>query len=756
MRFAAAVAVQAAVLVACDGSARRRPEIGDPAAPAHGGPAPTWIVDAREPGPTLPPVGRALFDFLVAGRGGSATVPFPFDALASLVEERLGGPASLKRLLVPRGRSLQRDAAPDAFFRYPRALLAVDGDGDTRRAEGPRMRLKDRLYIGYQETAALLEVISYNEAAGRFEFQVVKDYRPGGRPRVVYANRGLCMACHQNGAPLFARPPWDETNANPRIASLLQAERGGFYGHPLEPGIDVAYAVDAATDRANLLSAYQRLWNEGCGDGPAGVACRARLLTAALRYRLSGGAAVAPEPVASLARELGERWRGLWPAGLAVPNPDIANRDPLDAGPARIAVAAPRLVAPATAGPELLALMRKQDVPPELEPLSARDPLLTWTLDEGQGDVERLIHGLAEFLEEGDLGRVDEALTRVPAQPPAATRVEVPCRVETAAAAAGQRIVFACSSVDVASSGATPRLAASGRMYATGARVVKGVVERLVFDGLAETPQLAVVGGIVRRKGDAWSAAPRLVQPTSGRGPRRATGDRISRVELTWRAGPGEPREGRLVVETVGDFAVLAAAVEAVARRTEAGETDALAATPFRRVALMQAVDAELGLEPLARCCEDARGLPEGQVDSAAPPTGEGKGRFALLHRYCGECHGGPERLPPNFLHGAPAEVEGRVAQCAERMAFRLSMWDRGGRRAKTPMPPLSALRGLGVSARDWPEHADLESLREEVADVLRGRGEAGPSGPALGERSYESLRPCIGDQARSSKALSP
>jgi hypothetical protein len=98
-------------------------------------------------------------------------------------------------VLIPLGRSLQRTAAAPDFFRHPRAVVAVTGEGT-----GP-MRAKDRLFIGYQDTSGLLEVISFNEAAGRFEFQIVRDYRAGGTPRVSYANRNVCIACHQNHAP---------------------------------------------------------------------------------------------------------------------------------------------------------------------------------------------------------------------------------------------------------------------------------------------------------------------------------------------------------------------------------------------------------------------------------------------------------------------------------------------------------------------------------------------------------------------------
>ncbi len=75
--------------------------------------------------------------------------------------------------------------------------------------------------------------ISYNEKAGRFEFQVVHNYGPGLTPTVSYASRPLCMGCHQNGGPIWSEPPWEETNSNPRIVSLLQEQNGSFHGVPV-------------------------------------------------------------------------------------------------------------------------------------------------------------------------------------------------------------------------------------------------------------------------------------------------------------------------------------------------------------------------------------------------------------------------------------------------------------------------------------------------------------------------------------------
>jgi hypothetical protein len=758
--FRAAVGLQAiVVLLACDGSERPPSPGVDPKPPSGAAPAPVWVVDAREPGPSLPPVGRSLFDFLLASGPGVQSVPFPFEALVALVEERLGPgrSSSLKRVLVPRGRSLQRDAAPEAFFRFPRAILAVDGEADTS-SPGPHLRLKDRLYVGYQETAGVLEVISYNEAAGRFEFQVVKDYRDGGSPRLVYANRALCMSCHQNGAPVFGRPLWDETNANPRIAALLRAERGDHYGYPSEPGVDVAYELDAATDRANLFSAWQVLWREGCGDGSEGASCRARLLSAALQYRLSGGGTVAGEATKALTPLLTARWHSRWPAGLAVPTSDIPNRDPLatslpsGAREAGSLSSKTRIVAPATAGPELIALVRRQDVPPDLEPLHPRDPLATWRLDAGAEDVERLVRGLAEFLAEDDLRRFDDALSREDGDGLSRERFEVPCGVRLSPlASGGQRVVFSCK--EPADSAAVPpatRVSLEGRLYVEGEQVVKGLVERIAFDGIAETPVLAARGGRLRRQHGRWLASPDLEQPSPGRRPRRANGDRITGFELSWpetASGQTEgERAGRLSLETVRDFARLESALASLDRRTAAGDTDVLGDQPFRRASLMDALDAELGLARVPRCCEDATPLSDAHTDPAAGPArdDDGQGRFVLLHRYCGECHGGPDRLPPNFLHGSPKEVEREVTQCAERMAFRLAMWQRGGRRSKTPMPPVSALRGLGVKADEWRSHEDLESLRDLVSGLLGGEAGTSVALDELRARPYEGLRPCL------------
>ncbi len=185
--------------------------------PASRAAAPTWAVDPADPGANRPVQGRSLFDQINADG-----VPFPFEALVRKIESAAGCQTGkcMTSVLVPLSRSLQRTAAAPDFFAFPRVIAAMTADG------GGHLLAKDRIYLGYQERAGLIEVISYNETAARFEFQLVRNYRPQSKPETVYASRAVCTACHQNHGPIFSRQQWDETNANPRVAARLALQDG--------------------------------------------------------------------------------------------------------------------------------------------------------------------------------------------------------------------------------------------------------------------------------------------------------------------------------------------------------------------------------------------------------------------------------------------------------------------------------------------------------------------------------------------------
>jgi len=736
------------VIVACTFAAVQ----SFPAGAQLGG-APTWAVDPARAGRDLPSVGRSLFDFAVAAeRDGKPVydVPFPFEALVKRIEERAGcAPRApcVKQVLIPLGRSLQRTAASPEFFRYPRVVVAVDGEA----AENPRLAgqgtppdkgagaplLKDRLYLGYQERAALIEVISYNEAAGRFEFQIVRDYRPGGRPQVVYARRAVCAACHQNLAPIFSRQVWEETNANPRVAAALEqahrrpavkggaerSEAGGFlYGVAVRRGVDIPNAIDAATDRANLLRVWQLLWREACGDGPPGAKCRAAALVAALQYRLTDGRAFderTPEWREAFLPAFTREWQARWPGGLAIPNPDIPNRDPLPAD------GAPRPTGvPAT------------HVAAILEPLAPRPPLEVWTVGEPE-TARRFVAGLAEFIAAADVRVLDAHLAgRAGRERPRERRYEAPC--EMAWTRGGLR--FRCTRLDEAAPDAA-RLA--GRVELAGGRVASGELSALGVSGAAVSQHLEVRSGAI----DEAAGRLRLELASRGMRARLADGAAIASVELRWDPGQvrarGGVREasGQATATAVDDFAPVRAAIAAMAADTRDGSP--LSARPFARARVMPALAAKLGIPPRDWCCDDASLLPPAVVEPEEPPmptAGPAK-ELAPFYPLCASCHATSERFPPNFLAGPGERVVESVKHCAVRIYARLAMWKVApAAREKTPMPPpFASTQGTG-----YPPPATLAGLERAAAALLRAESGAAPQLERLLERGYEALRPCL------------
>jgi hypothetical protein len=215
--------------------------------------------------------------------------------------------------------------------------------------------------------------------------------------------------------------------------------------------------------------------------------------------------------------------------------------------------------------------------------------------------------------------------------------------------------------------------------------------------------------------------------------------------------------DGHAGLTFLADFAAVDRAVDALARSTKSGESDALADRPFRRAVLVPALFSRLGIEPVATCCTNPVGMPLAAVDAGAGGTVSEEAeaeRLAepfpepVLHtffHYCATCHATDQPSPPNFLHGRPDEVRAHLAQCAERIFFRLSMWQvPHDDRPKTAMPPVHALRRLHLDPGEWPGNPDLMLLRQYAADLLKGQTGAAPRLEDLTARGYEGLRGCL------------
>ena len=677
---------------------------------------PSPAVDPRSPGAQLPPEGRSLFDFVVT-EGGEHSVPFPFEALLARITDRCGSRARegcLDAVLIPLGRSLQRTAAAPDFFRYPRVVAAVDGE-PRARAGHATMLLKDRLYLGYQEKAGVIEVISYNEAAGRFEFQVVRNYRAGATPQLLYANRMICTACHQNHGPIFPRAAWDETNANPKIAALLKREAREVHGIAVERGVDIPNAIDDATDRATFFPAYQLLWREGCEGSAFPARCRAALFAAVLQYRLSDAGSF-DERAESFQRDFAPafaaRWRERWPRGLAIASADIPNRDPLSRD----------------------ALV--PDVPARFDPLEARPPVETWA-GEARETQRRLIGGLADFLADSDVRALDDALFQRGVRGFAPRRTyAASCRV-TDTVAGSSDVAFTCMSAD--SPVNTLRLA--GRIRGGFSKHVEGEIRILALDGERGFGEVDLTNGHLDTNGGEIFA--RFHALRRGRHVRLRDGNAIEGIEVRWRGKAGEA-----VVTTIDDFAPAIAAIGEMERRTTLGELDVLSAKPFRRAAVMEALFTRLGMQERRWCCLDARDMPPPRADEVVPEAAashEVPAALKPLYQYCATCHLGPERSPPNFLQGGASRVDANMKQCAERLYVRLGMWQLPpDARAKSPMPPPAALAALNTHPANWSRSAELSALQRFAAGLLRSQSGVEPSLAALSARGYETLRPCL------------
>lgn len=650
--------------------------------------APTTVIEP--PGDNLPPAGASLFDHVLAGE---PTVPFPITALLQRIARHLdpaqpGGGLSI--VLIPLGRSLQRHAAGDVdAFRYPRVVAAVTGDTPPQADPG-HFHLKDRLYVAFHEKSAALEVISYNETAGRFEFQLVRDYRAGGRPQVGYAERALCLACHHNAAPIFSRQSWDETSASPPVAARLAATGQNFHGLPWHHGVDVPDAIDGATARANRLLATQRLWREACGAGTAGVACRADSLRLALRYRLAGERPLPLERERAFADRLRANWRQRWPDGLAIADPTLPNRLPFAD------------VAHAGDDPHRLA-----DVPATFDPLALRAPQETWR-GRDDVDVHRYLHLVSQFFSRADIRLIDR---RLGAHSPPGRTQHFACAARPSAD--GSRLDLDC--------GAPGGDALIARLDRRDGRCVGGAIDRLVLAGQDVGP-VALNAPLAARDGRLDFRLRR-----GGLALRSADGEAIRTL------GVAPPVAGRTTVrlDLAANLAPLDAAIAAIARATLAGGSDALADQPLRRDVALPQLLAALGVPAPPPA---ARPPPPALADPPLARTTPWPAELQPFARRCGQCHAADTAFPPAFLRGDDATVRARLAACAPRIAYRLAMNALPpAARPKVPMPPPASVHAAGFA-----ESADLAAMQATLAALPGGSPPAAPPG-----RPYASLAPC-------------
>lgn len=358
----------------------------------------------------LPPEGtRSLFDHVAAQNGG---VPYPFPKLIEALQKMNPEGAPPVAVMLPHGRSLLKGQADDA---HPRVLLAADFQApNTPAALGVNAR--GQLFLGFVENANEIEVLSYNEAAGRYEFQLVQDYSATGARKLVYARRQICLTCHQGGAPIFPQRPWNETNAAPdTVEAMLRARtKAGldtqtYLGLPLQNTLSSPERFDELTDVGNFFAATQKLWLDGCGDqGNTSVDCRKTMLKLALQYKVRPGEF--KEEGALVARLKTLQAKALGDRTIAVAESDLTNRDPVAEQQGikgwwrNLTTARIQLGDGAKNNEDLEAFDKLPKLPLALDPLTKRAPKRILTAANIDG-----AYGLASLLTESDVNTLMEA-----------------------------------------------------------------------------------------------------------------------------------------------------------------------------------------------------------------------------------------------------------------------------------------------------------------------------------------------------------
>ncbi|MGH8504623.1 MAG: hypothetical protein ACRETM_01500 [Stenotrophobium sp.] len=356
----------------------------------------------------LPPAGtRSLFDHLVAQ---NESLPYPFGKLVEMVQKQDPAVTPPLVLMIPKGRSLLKAMAD---YEYPRVLYAADFQAPDRTALG--LAPRSRLFLGFVENAHEVEVISYNEAAGRYEFQLIQNYCEGCQPRLVYIKRAVCMACHQGAVPIFPVRPWDETNGETATAKAIADARreakldpDHYLGFPISNPLSAPERFQDLVDTGEFLAVTQRAWLDGCAGGERGTDCRRQMLKVAVDYLWAPGQFDAQGADAVQLRQL---QAPAWPAqGIAIPGNNILNRDPIGElqgvrGFFR-RLTEPK-VKPGT-GPrnneDLASLDKLPKLPEALDPLSQRDPKRVLAADDLDGGF-----GLAGMLTGSDFERLEQA-----------------------------------------------------------------------------------------------------------------------------------------------------------------------------------------------------------------------------------------------------------------------------------------------------------------------------------------------------------
>ena len=537
-----------------------------------------------------PTVGESLFDRLFRvseDHPDRYAVPYPFGRVVSRLEHALGrsingGENAVNSVLIPLGRCINRYAASPDFFSHPRIVVAA-GSEHHGQEDTHLPFLKDRIFIGYQEMAEAMEVISYNEEAGRFEFQVVSNYAPDRRAEVEYVERAQCTGCHQNAGPIFSRPPWSETDNNPEIfRQLSEALSDANLGAPVFRGSEAA-EVDSSTNRANLIPLFQAFWRGACESDlrSESVRCRAGLLETVLRHRLQernrglpASALVAEHLMPVLHRNIREQWSN----GISVLSSDVPDRNPVYAG-------------------------TQAHLDSALELGIPRSLMINWHPE----NFFRGIEGLGHFIPLEDLRRLDRYLYQWTSRQDAAkVKYRGECRLQRSrsdptfsSAGHGQtgELSFNCALREGSLSESYNLM---GDLSIENGQVkTQSFFSRLTLDSPFAIVGMVHRGGQIESEADQWLLRLHLFDSKHQFHARLPGGGIVEHIEIRWPKanrtgslfGPGHPTvTGTAELRVLADADVLDGMISRMIARADQGAMDHFSSGTFRAEVIMDAL----------------------------------------------------------------------------------------------------------------------------------------------------------------------
>lgn len=181
--------------------------------------------------------------------------------------------------VIPLGRSLQKFSSyPDPIM-APRVMIA-----GTNSKNQTNYNFFGRLFLAYAAGSNSLEVISFNDEKEAFDFFLVTDFKPNGKPKLQHTPPNFCQNCHQSGVPIFSEEPWMESTAfNQDIRKAFVKTHGThvYRGVPIERDVvsrdlDILprpERFDDAVTAGALLVAYRDFMKSMCRRTPSVSDC---------------------------------------------------------------------------------------------------------------------------------------------------------------------------------------------------------------------------------------------------------------------------------------------------------------------------------------------------------------------------------------------------------------------------------------------------------------------------------------------------